>query len=273
MKKISLILLLSVIHNLAFTQKKLSFPFSGQYSENSLISFGIQYNYVYQNFQLGLKNNWQSLYPIDYPKDNILYLGHLKGIRSKSASGFSVGIPIDIRITQHLYFNTSPSFLFLNNLGIEYQSLDIELAALIRKGKHELSSVHGDNFNAFEIPFNIKLRSDEKILKNKFNRYRVYLSTGLRYNRWIGINKEYKNSRDNNLNIDPLIFKADYLSWEAGLGIEVFFESFKVSPEIKFIQSFDNVLDNKNTLSANNKFMKPIEKALIRNIQFGIIFQ
>lgn len=273
MRKTSLILICIILNSHAFGQKKFSLPFSSNYNENALISFGIQYNYVYQNFQLTLKNNWQQLYPIDYPSDNINYLGDVKSIRSKAGSGYSVGIPIDFKINTNLQLNLSPSFLFVNNLAIEYQPMDQSIEPLIRKSKHYLSSSKSDNFNAFELPINIKLRSEEKFLRKKLNKYRGYFSTGLRYSRWIGINNEYQNLNNNNQRIDPLIFKKQYLSWEAGIGAEIFFDSFKVSPEIKFNQSFTTVLDHNNNLSTNNKFMRPIEKAFIRNIYFGLIFQ
>lgn len=274
MKKLSLILIISLLHINAYTQKKFSLPFSTYYDENAIISFGIQYNYVYQNYQIGLKDNWQHDYPIDYPKDDIRFLGDLQHIQSKPGSGFSVGIPIDIRINQFLYLNTVPSFLFINNLGITYQSLDPSIEPLVRKMKHDMSARNGHNFKAIEIPLAIKLRSEEKVLNNKVNRYRAYIMTGVRYTKWIGLNNDEQAMMNNKIVIsDPLVLKSSYFSWEAGIGLDIFFESFKVSPELKFNQSFTNVMDNHNKWSATNKFMAPIEKALIRNISFGLIFQ
>lgn len=274
MRQKGLILILILFNINAFSQKKVSFPFSGYFYNNTIVSFGIQYNYVYQNFQLGLKNNWQQDYPLDYPADNILYLGNLKSIRSKAGSGFSVGIPIDIRMHRNIYLSTQPSFLFINNLGIIYESIDLGKEPLLRKGKHEINTTEGTNFNAFEIPLNIKFRSEDKFLKNKFNHYSVYFTTGIRYSKWIGINKEYKNNViSNNPATDPLIFKNSYISWESGIGLDIYLDKFKISPEIKFNQSFNTILDHKNTLSTNNKFMNPIEKAFVRNIYVGLIFQ
>ncbi|MCI0920051.1 PorT [Sphingobacterium rhinopitheci] len=269
-----LILIFLFFNIKGYTQQKISFPFSGYFDKNSTVSFGIQYNYVYQNFQLGLKNNWQQDYPLDYPIDNILYLGNLKSIRSKAGAGFSVGIPIDILMHRNIYLSTQPSFLFINNLGIIYESLDVEKETLIRKGKHEINTAKGTNFNAFEIPINIKLRSEDKYLKNKFDYYSVYFTTGIRYSKWIGLNQAYKNiANRKDQSLDPLIFKTSYISWEGGVGIDIYLDKFKISPEIKFNQSFNTVLDHKHTLSTNNKFMNPIEKALVRNIYVGLIFQ
>lgn len=272
MRLISLILIFTVFHINAFTQKKISFPFSAYYNEDAIITFGIQYNYVYQNYQLGLKENWQQDYPIDYPADHTLYLGKLKSIRSQPGTGFSVGIPIDFRFHQNLYFSATPTFLFVNNLGIAYTSMDNTLAPLVRKSQHISTTTLGSNFNAFELPLNIKLRSAEKTGKNNFNRYRVYWTTGIRYSRWIGINKLY-NEYALGIPTDPLVLKKDYFSWETGVGVDILFDNFKISPLIKFNQSFNNVLNNKITLNTDNKFMNPIEKAFIRNIYVGLLFQ
>lgn len=275
MREGSLILICLLFHIKAFTQKKFSLPFfSNYYREDAPISFGIQYNYVYQNYQIQLKDNWQQDYPIDYYTDHILYLGSLKSIHSKAGSGFSVGVPIDIRVNKLFYVNLTPSYLFVNNLGIQYESLDNKYAPLIRKSKHQQYNLQGENFNAFELPFIVKLRSEEKVLKNKVNRYRAFITAGIRYTKWLGLESSYKTIRrkqDNNSS--SLILKPDYFSWEAGLGLDIFFESFKISPELKFNQSFNNVMDNNNILSTTNKFMNPIDKAFIRNISFGLTFQ
>mgnify|MGYP003413069283 CR=1 FL=1 len=273
MIKKSLIVILITIHINAFTQQKFAIPFSRFYTDNATLTIGIQYNYVYQNYQIGLKNNWQKHDGFDYPIDNINHLGDLKSISSKAGSGFAVGIPIDLKMNSHLYLNISPSFLFVNNLAIAYQSTDISREPLIRKSKHDLATTVGDNFKAFEIPLALKLRSAKKGGIHKTNQYSAYIISGLRYSRWIGINKAYKDMIKNNHALtDPLILKPGYLSWEVGIGADLYFEGFKVSPEIKFNQSFKNVLDTKNPLSISNKFMNPIESSLIRNLYLGLIF-
>jgi len=146
------------------------------------------------------------------------------------------------------------------------------LAPLVRKTQHTLSSKEGKNFNALEVPIQLKWRSEEKGKSYKENRYRGYFTTGIRYTKWLGLQKAYFT--DNNITLtSPIVQRKEYFSWELGLGIDILFDTFKISPELKFSQSFHNVLDNTSRLSINNKFMTPIEKALIRNIYFGLIFQ
>lgn len=263
----------------SFGQRKISLPFSSSYNEDATILLGIQYNAVIQSYQLQLRDGWQK-HSIDYGDNDQNSLGELKSIQSKPNIGFSVGIPIDIRANENLYFTFNPSFLFFNGLGIEYQSTGSkpqwEGKSITRKQRHVATSADGSNFNAFEFPLSIKFRSDEKILKNKFNRYRAYLIGGARYTRWIGVNGEYKGILQQNPESavpHSLVMKPGYLSWEAGLGADIFFAYFKMSPEIKFNQSFGNVFDPSHKLAQYNNFMTPIDKGLIRNIYVSLIFQ
>ncbi|HMR19693.1 MAG TPA: PorT [Sphingobacterium sp.] len=280
MRKTTLTIFFCTILFLGQGQIRLSLPFTSAYDEDATVLLGIQYNYVNQNYQLALKKDWQS-YAIDYPGDNINDINGLKSIHSYNSHGFSVGIPMDIRTNANLYLTFNPSFLFINNSGIVYTgtdplSTDFAPKSLIRRTRHLETSTNGTNFNAFEFPLSIKYRSDEKIFKNKFNRYRGYVAGGLRYTRFIGIAGEYEGllkERQNTPIPQSLIWKIDYPSWEVGLGVDIFFPYFKMSPEIKFNQSFGSVLDHEHPLAAGNKFMAPIEKGLIRNIYVSLIFQ
>ncbi|ERJ59712.1 hypothetical protein [Sphingobacterium paucimobilis] len=262
----------------SLAQRKISLPFSSSYNEDATILLGIQYNMVVQSYQLQLKEGWQK-HNIYFGDNDANTLGELKSIQSKPNFGFSVGIPVDIRANENLYFTFNPSFLFFNGLGIEYQSTgskpEWEGRTITRKQRHVSTSSDGSNFNAFEFPLSIKFRSDEKILKNKFNRYRAYLIGGARYTRWIGINDEYRSLLNDTETTRPqsLIMKPGYLSWEAGLGADIFFAYFKMSPEIKFNQSFGNAFASNHELAKDNKFMEPIQKGLIRNIYVSLIFQ
>lgn len=275
MKKLLIVFICLLSAKFSFGQSRFSLPFSNHYDEEALIMIGIQYNYVHQNYQLHLKKDWQT-HTIDYGTNNIHNIGTIQGITSASKAGFSVGIPIDMRVNDNLYFTANPSFLFMNNSGITYSSMDTTVGPLTRMTRHNMSSTEGTNFNVFEAPLSIKFRSDEKILKNKFNRYRGYMTAGFRYSRFIGIHDEYNaliKEKENSLVADRIIVKPDYMSWEFGLGVDIFFQYFKMSPEIRFSQSFNSILNHNHTLSQGNQFMAPLDKALVRNIYFSLIFQ
>lgn len=258
-------------------QRFVSLPFSG-YDEDAVIQIGFQYNYINQSYQLKLKDNWKQLFDeLDADPQDLNYLGGLKSIRNKEAHGFSIGIPMDVKWSDKLSINFAPSFNILNSHSIEYASSDPEIKALTRKSKHVLQDVQGDNFNSFEFPVSLKFLSEEKKLFKSDTKYRGYLLGGVRLNRWTGIISHYDEISTEKLNNRPytegLVLKPEYMSWEAGFGFDFFMSFFKVSPEIRFSQSLNNVFSTNHNLSTDNKFMAPIERGLIRNLYFSLIFQ
>lgn len=252
--------------------QRISFPFSGSYDEDAIFKVGIQYSYVNSRYILNLNRNWSAT-GIDYGPTNNNTLPNLQSIRSQAAHGMSVGLPIDVRITDNLYSTFSPNFVFINNSSITFSDADPEIGSINKRMRHSTESREGSNFNSFEFPLSLKLRSDEKILRNKYNRYRGYLTGGAKYTRFVGLVQEYNDLIVELEQTNPLLVKPGYLSWEAGVGVEIFFTYFKVSPEIKFSQSFGNVLDKKHALNQDNQFMEKLDKAFVRNIQFSLVFQ
>jgi hypothetical protein len=264
------------IHTL-MAQNVISFPFSG-YDEDAVIQVGIQYNYINQNYQLKLKDNWKQLFEeLDSDPERITYLRELKSIQSKSSSGFSIGIPMDFRWSDKLSINFNPSFNIVNSNQIVFSPMDVEENPIVRKSKHVQQDLRGDNFNSFEFPIGLKFRSEEKGLLESDVKYRGYVLGGVRLTRWIGFIKHYNDLRlesKNKLTVpEAIILRPEYMSWEAGIGFDIYLSYFKVSPEIRFSQSMNNVLSNNHLLSAENKFMAPIDRGLIRNIYFSLIFQ
>jgi len=278
--RIYLVLILLTLINYTYAQRGLSLPFSSFYDENAWLSMGLQYNYVNSSYKVGLKDNWASMGIRDVPVNNERYIDEFTSIQSIVSHGMSVALPIEVRFTDNLSSSFQPTFTFINSTGINFKGPDAAGVEreLIRKMRHVgTGGIEGANYNAFEFPINIRFRSDEKILKNKFNRYRAYITGGARYIRWaniVGEYNEYKTILANGNEVPKmLVMKPGYFAWEAGIGVEIFFPYFRMSPEIKFIQSFGDVLDRKHILSQNNPFMTPLDKTFIRNIQFSLIFQ
>lgn len=288
-KNLKLLAFLLLLAPLAKAQHGISLPFSTYYNENAWLSLGLQYNYINSSYRIGLKEGWAKMGITNVPENNNLYIKEFKSIQAQESHGMSVSIPVELRFTDNLSSTFQPTFVFINNSGINYQgvaqeknsgapnfeSTFIEKEPILRKMRHVSSDLEGSNFNAFEFPFNIKFRSDEKILKNKHNRYRGYITAGARYTRWIGIVSEYKGwtAVEKEDRPQPFVLKPGYLSWEAGIGAEIFFTYFRMSPEIKFIQSMGNVMAPNHELAKGNAFMAPLDKVGIRNIQFSLIFQ
>ncbi|MCA5004582.1 hypothetical protein [Sphingobacterium bovistauri] len=273
------ILLFSILFSVKIlvAQSFVSFPFSG-YDEDATINIGFQYNFINQNYQLKLKDKWNQLFEdMDTDMTDITYLGDLKAIYSKSSNGFSIGIPVDFKLNDRVFINVNPSFNILNSHQISYVPMDSELNALDRKSKHMLGDTRGDNFNSFEFPFGLKFKSEEKRLFNSESKFRAYFVGGFRLTRWSGLITNYRNleiEQNNNRPIpEGLILKPEYMSWDVGAGFDFYLTHFKVSPEVRFNQSLSNVFSTHHVLSLSNKFMAPIDRGVIRNIYFSLIFQ
>ena len=263
--------------HLLIAQSLVSLPLIG-IDEDATIQIGLQYNYIQQNYQLQLRDNWKQLIEnLDADPESITYLGALKSIYNKASFGHSLGISMDIKWNERLSINFNPSFNLLNAQQISYESMDDQLGVLQRKTKHTELDMQGENFNSFEFPVGLKFYSDERNLINWDSKYRAYILGGVRLARWAGVitqNKELSIDKRRNRPVpENIILKPEYMSWEVGVGFDLFFTNFRVSPEVRFSQSMNNVLSNNHVLAVDNKFMAPIDRAFIRNVYFSLIFQ
>jgi hypothetical protein len=160
-----------------------------------------------------------------------------------------LGLLSDLRLGENADLRFSPTILFAKKkLDYNYDPND-PISKIVRA-------------SLLELPLTFKFKSDRR------ENYRIYLLGGGKYSR----NVIPKNkSDDSSLSDDEkyVKIKPDFFSYEFGLGVDIYFEYFKMSPEIKWSQSFGNVLDKREL----NKFNTPIDKLLLRSIQFSLIFE
>ena len=62
--------------------------------------------------------------------------------------------------------------------------------------------------------------------------------------------------------------KNGFGSYEVGLGCDIYFEYFKLSPEIKISNSFGNLL-----IPEDNPYATPINKLSLHTVTFSLIFE
>jgi hypothetical protein len=110
-----------------------------------------------------------------------------------------------------------------------------------------------------EFPLSLKLKSD------RIQDFRAYVMAGVKYSDAIG-------SKKNKPETDPLdailTNKNGFGSYELGLGCEIYFEYFKLMPEVKLSNSFGNILTPEN-----NPFSSPISKLSLHTVTFSLIFE
>lgn len=252
-------------------QKKIAIPFSGSYDENQILHLGFFFTYQTSYYKASKRSGWQM-------SDGGMENNKLAGLATPSAlGGIGFGIPVDVKLGGNANFILRPTYLIFANQGIDYTFLNEltgEYTTVTKHQREDMERTSNDldkNFFAFEMPVLFKFKSDMKQLYGE-DKYRGYLIGGAKLSRNIGRNKYYNNLTQNPPAYMPLIVKPYYFSYEAGVGVDLFFDYFKMSAELKWSQTMNSVLDKKwNNLP--NPYMEPIDKLLLRSIQFSLIFE
>ncbi|MGY0040494.1 outer membrane beta-barrel protein [Pedobacter sp. NJ-S-72] len=113
-----------------------------------------------------------------------------------------------------------------------------------------------------EFPLGIKIKSDRR------NNLRLYMLYGAKYSMDIASKKK---TDDSALDEEYKFLKntKSYWSAEAAFGMDLYFEYFKMSPEIKLSYSLNDILDRKEV----NPFNNPIDKLMLRHVTFSLFFE
>lgn len=167
-------------------------------------------------------------------------------IQSPLKQGVGLGLLSDLRLGENADLRFSPTILFAKK-KLEFNYNVDSISKII-------------NASLLELPLTFKFKSDRR------DNYRIFLLGGGKYSRNIIPKNKLGGS---SLSPDNVKLKRDFFSYEFGLGVDIYFEYFKMSPEIKWSQSFGNVLDKREL----NRFNTPIDKLLLRTIQFSLIFE
>jgi len=151
------------------------------------------------------------------------------------------------RLTEHLEVRTTPSLVFADR-GLSYAYPDAS--------KDMDKPVQS---TAIEFPLSVKLKSD------RIQDFRAYILGGIKYSEAIGSKKNIPGTDP----LDQIVRNVNgFGSYELGLGCDLYFEYFKLSPEIKISNSFGNVL-----IPENNPYSSPINKLSLHTVTFSLIFE
>ena len=219
------------------------------------LSFGFTFQYVSSDFKIEKKPDWRS--PYFDPSTGIKVTDSLSSISSKPSQGFAIGFITRYRLTDHLEARATPVLVFADRL-LQYGYAKPQMT----------NNTNSDNANFIEkqvqtttvdIPLSLKLKSD------RLGNFRAYMLGGVKYSMLIGS----KKANDKIAPIDKLVKNVKgFASYEAGIGCDIYFEFFKLSPEIKISNSFGNVL-----VSENHPFSSPINKLFLHTLMFSLHFE
>jgi len=208
-------------------------------------SFGFSFTYVSSYFKIDKNPDWRKPY-ID--KEGIKVTDSLNSLGSPSSQGFAVGFLYRYTLTDHIEVRTTPSLVFADRIATyTYQDPSLNTSKTVQS-------------TAFDLPLSVKIKSD------RIGDFRAYILGGIKYTHAIG----GKSNADADLApIDKMLKNVGgFGSYETGLGCDIYFEFFKLSPEIKLSNSFGNVM-----LHDNSAYSTPINKLSLHTLMFSLYFE
>lgn len=263
-RKLSLILLFFIISATSFAQN-----WGGGIDDEDW-SFGFNFQYISAEYKILKKPNWRSpfyevpnaLDPSYDPNSGIPITSNLNAISSQPSQGFGLGFVMNRMISDNFDIRATPSLIFSDRV-VTYEYEPMEPIDVGNGQTKNFQTVVDRKVQAtmFEFPLGIKVKS------NRLNNFRVYWLGGAKYSIDIASKKKTFDEGETAVN-KFLKNKRNYLSYETGIGFDIYFEYFKMSPEIKLSYSANDLLQHDNTIYAN-----PIDKLKLRQLTFSLIFQ
>lgn len=221
--------------------------------DDEVLHYGFSFHYVHADYKIRLKKDWQR----PFVDETGASMGTPVYIYSPFTHGVGLGLLADAKVNDNVNLRFTPNIVFSNKrvvYGFDPDDVDLQ-------GSDQLSKLVRASF--VDLPLFIKFRSDRK------NNYRGYLIAGGKYSFNVVSKKRYEDG-DSPPHGKELKTKPGYFAYEAGIGFELYFDFFKMSPEIRWSQSVGNLLDRRQE---TNMFNYPIERLMLRNLQVSLFFE
>ncbi|TDG35107.1 PorT family protein [Pedobacter changchengzhani] len=223
------------------------------------VHFGFSFQYISAEYKIIKTPNWRDIFydPIDGEQ----ITSKLNSISSPPTPGFGIGFVVNKRISKNLDFRVTPSIVFSDRV-IRYEYEPLEPTTTNGVTKTYLSSIDKKvQATLFDFPLTLKIKS------NRIDNFRAYWIGGAKFSLDIGSKK--KTFDDGEAAIDKFLKnKKNFISYESGIGFDLYFEYFKMSPEFKYSYSTSDILKHDNTA-----FATPIDKTMLRHFTFSLFFE
>lgn len=250
MKKTLLILLFSVI---AFTLKAQNW---GGGIDQQDFNWGFSFQYVASEYKIIRSPKWRKPFENTNPDDGPLgtVTDPLKSIVSPLSAGFGIGFVMNYRLSPNLDLRSTPTLIF-NDRIVNYTYEETGINPDFSEKEQRIQATMVD------FPIGIKLKSERR------KDFRTYLLLGAKYSMDLASGKKAKD--EGKIAIDRVLKnKRNFASYEAAIGFDLYFEYFKMSPELKVSHSFGNVIKREN-----HPYDTPIDKAILRSFTFSLFFE
>ncbi|ADY52517.1 probable protein-translocating porin PorT [Pseudopedobacter saltans DSM 12145] len=251
-KKLSVLLSLLLFSLVSFAQGNW-----GGGVDDETLHFGFTFQYIGSEYKIEKAANWRGPF---FDKADPGPIDSLTSISSFVNPGFGLGFVSDLYLTKHLNLRFTPTltftdrmadYVFISGKGYEQDGADSP------QGKTRRSVAA----TMVDFPLSLKLKSDRR------NNFRAYLIGGVKYGIDIASKKKFDDG-DKDYFYRFLKNQKKIPSYEIGIGFDLYFEFFKLSPEIKLSNSFKSVLKRDN-----EPYSESIDKLFLRNFVFSLYFE
>jgi hypothetical protein len=169
-------------------------------------------------------------------------------ITSPTSTGIKAGGLINFYINEYFDFRIAP----------------LSVSIYARKLLENDSIAHNQVDKAwFEIPLHFKFKSERR------NNSRMFVFAGLKY----GFETNVVNKRNGQAAFNSFTTKTSDFSIEYGMGLELFREYFKVTPELHFSHGIRNMINPGVGGFDPNNFLSYIDRMNTHSVTFFIVFQ
>lgn len=247
MKRI--ILFAALIFSVSFLAK--AQPNEGGDSDIDRLSFGFMFQYFNTDFKIFRHPDWRSPY-VD-PAIGLAITDSMLAIRGLHKPGFGLGFVSNLRLGNNADLRFTPGLAFTDrDVAYHYGNYEDGPSGVVTRTVQS---------TMVDLPVGFKIKSDQR------NNYRLYFLAGMKYS--MNIVSKKKTDDTANPPLDKLLkMKGSVLSYEAGIGIDLYFPFFKMSPELKFSQSVNNAMQR-----SDSPYSYPIDKLFLHSLQFSLYFQ
>lgn len=228
--------------------------------DDESIHFGFTFQYVNSLYKVQKKANWRERFRD--PATKLPVTDSLNAVYGKSSPGFGIGFVVNGRVSNNVDIRLTPTLIFSDRL-MEYEYGPAGIGTPPTTPAMPFSSIEQKvSATMVEFPLGIKIKS------NRRNNFRAYMLYGAKYSMDIASKKKTDDSGQDYV-YKLLKNSKSYLSYEAGFGMDLYFEYFKMSPEIKLSYSLNNILNS----SDPNPYNAPIDKLTLRHVTFSLFFE
>ncbi len=201
-------------------------------------------NLLHFGFSLGINSTgFRIQHTPDFKLLDSIYI-----VESRPQSGLNLGIISNLRLGPYFDLRFVPALSFASRV-LDYTFHDSTAVLPVISKKVESTFI--------ELPLLLKYKSE------RYHNYRFYVLGGGKYS--IDLVSQAKVKEDDKQLVK--LINNDY-GYEIGVGMDIYFELFKFSPEIKLYNGLNNLL-----VKEESAFSSPIDKMFSRTVLVTFNFE